>query len=75
MDIPSARGAFSKGDRVTAQDVKFSLDRFRDPRLNVIIPSLASGFTGVSVLNPRRVHIHLQHPGRALLENMTVFQV
>ncbi len=58
---------------MTAQDVKFSLDRFRDPKLNVIIPSLAFGFTGVSVLNPRTVQIHLQHPVGALLENLTVF--
>ncbi len=34
---------FNNGDPVTAEDVKFSLDRFIDPEVNVNIPSLAFG--------------------------------
>lgn len=64
---------FSNGDPVTAEDVKFSLDRFIDPEINVNIPSLAFGIESVDIVDDRTVQINLAHPVGALLENLSVF--
>ena len=44
---------YSNGDPVTAADAKFSLDRFADPKINTIIPSLAFGFDSVEAPDTR----------------------
>jgi peptide/nickel transport system substrate-binding protein len=64
---------FSNGDPLTADDVKFSLDRFMNPKLNVNIPSLAFGFKSVDVVDAHTVRINLAHPVGALLINISVF--
>src|SRR5437773_2123127 len=64
---------FSNGDPLTAEDVKFSLDRFMNPKLNVNIPSLAFGFKSVDVVDAHTVRINLSHPVGALLINISVF--
>ena len=64
---------FSNGDPVTAEDVKFSLDRFIDPEINVNIPSLAFGIESVEIVDERTIQINLEHPVGALLDNLSVF--
>jgi peptide/nickel transport system substrate-binding protein len=64
---------FSNGDPVTAEDVKFSLDRFIDPEINVNIPSLAFGIESIEIVDDRTIQINLEHPVGALLENLSVF--
>lgn len=64
---------FSNGDPVTAEDVKFSLDRFVDPKINVNIPTLAYGIKDVEIVDDSTVAINLSHPVGALLENLSVF--
>jgi len=64
---------FNNGDPVTAEDVKFSLDRFIDPNVNVNIPSLAFGIESVEIVDDKTIQINLAHPVGALLENLTVF--
>lgn len=64
---------FSNGDPVTAGDVKFSLDRFADPKINVNIPTLAYGIKSVDIVDDRTVTISLKYRVGALLENLSVF--
>lgn len=64
---------FSNGDPVTADDVKFSLDRFMDPTINVNIPSLAYGFKSVDIVDPKTIQVTLEFPVGALLDNLSVF--
>jgi ABC-type transport system substrate-binding protein len=64
---------FSNGDPVTAEDVKFSLDRFIDPTINVNIPTLAYGIEDIEIVDDKTVAVNLKHPVGALLENLSVF--
>jgi peptide/nickel transport system substrate-binding protein len=64
---------FSNGDPVTVDDVKFTLDRFMDPKINVNIPSLAYGFKSVDIVDEKTIKITLQFPVGALLTNLSVF--
>lgn len=64
---------FSNGDPVTIDDVKFSLDRFMDPEINVNIPSLAYGFKSVDIVDEKTIQVTLQFPVGALLTNLSVF--
>lgn len=64
---------FSTGDPVTAEDVKFSLDRFIDPKINVNIPTLAYGIKDIEIVDDKTVALNLKHPVGALLENLSVF--
>ena len=56
------KARFSNGEPVTAEDVKFTLDRFMNPKLNVNIPSLAFGMKRVDVVDARTVRIQLAFP-------------
>ncbi len=64
---------FSNGDAVTAEDVKFSIDRFRDPAINVNIPSLGMGIVGCEVVDSKTVTIILDRMVGALLTNLSIF--
>ena len=64
---------FSNGDPLTAEDVKFSIERFADPTINVNIPSLGDGIIGVDILDPETVKINLDRQVGALLTNLSVF--
>ena len=64
---------FSNGDPLTAEDVKFSIERFADPAINVNIPSLGDGIIGVDIIDPKTVKITLEHQVGALLTNLSVF--
>ncbi len=65
--------SFSNGDPVTAEDVKFSLDRFIDPEINVNIPTLAYGIESIEIVDDKTVTVNLKHRVGALLENLSVF--
>src|SRR5205823_5908071 len=67
------KARFSNGEPVTAEDVKFTLDRFMDPKLNVNIPSLAFGMKRVEIVDARTVRIRLAFPVGAFLINVSVF--
>ena len=64
---------FSDGSPVTAADVKFSLDRFKNPKINTLLPFLATTIASVAAPNPKTVVLHLKRPDGALLSNLTVF--
>ena len=63
---------FSNGDAVTGDDVKFSLDRFGDPKLNAIYGVLAVGYKGTEVVDQSNVIVHLSKPVSAFLYNISI---
>lgn len=64
---------FSNGDPVTVDDVKFSMDRFGNPKLNTMLPNLAVGYKVTDVVDPSTVVIHLSHPVSSFLYNISIF--
>jgi peptide/nickel transport system substrate-binding protein len=68
---PTAK--FSNGQPVTATDVKFSLDRFIDPKKNVIFPSLVTDFRSVDVVNPSTVRVNLKKAVSPFLHYISMF--
>lgn len=64
---------FSNGEPLTAEDVKFSLDRFMDPDINANLGILAAGMESVEIVDPKTIEVKLSHPIGAFLENLSVF--
>jgi peptide/nickel transport system substrate-binding protein len=58
---------FQNGDPMTAEDVKFSFERFKDPNLGNIYAFLLANMTAVDVLAPDQVRVTMsQHDGAFL---------
>lgn len=64
---------FSNGDPVTAADVKFSLDRFGDPKVNTLMSSVSVGYGSTSVVDDSTVRVKLTRPIAAFLYNISIF--
>jgi peptide/nickel transport system substrate-binding protein len=64
---------FSNGDRVTAEDVKFSIDRFADPQTNVNYATLGAAIDEVDVVDGRTVKVALSTVDGAFLDAMAMF--
>ncbi|MGD0455564.1 MAG: ABC transporter substrate-binding protein [Solirubrobacteraceae bacterium] len=65
--------SFSNGEPVTAEDVKFSIERFANPKINVSYPALGEAIKDVQVVDPHTVIIHLKHVNGALLDDVAMF--
>ncbi len=63
---------FSDGTPITAGDVKWSLDRARDPR-NGIWSFLISAIGDVQIVDAATIVLHLRHPDPAILAALSVF--
>jgi len=64
---------FSNGRPLTAEDVKFSLDRFGDPKTNQLLANLALGYGSSKVLDASTVQVQLKEPVAAFLYNISIF--
>ena len=64
---------FSNGSPVTAADVKFSIERFADPKINTNYATLGSSIDTVKVIDPKTVQIKLKEVDGAFLENIAMF--
>ena len=64
---------FSNGQPVTAADVKFSLDRFGDPKINEVMGSVATGYDTTTVVDDATVKVTLKEPVAAFLYNISIF--
>jgi peptide/nickel transport system substrate-binding protein len=64
---------FSNGDPVTAADVKWSLDRFYNPKTNAIMSSVAVGDGKTTVIDDSTVRVDLKQPVAAFLYNISIF--
>jgi peptide/nickel transport system substrate-binding protein len=65
--------AFSDGSPVTADDVKFTLDRFANPKINSNYSFLGSSIASTTVVNSRTVAVHLKHVDSTFLFNLAMF--
>jgi peptide/nickel transport system substrate-binding protein len=64
---------FSNGDPVTAQDVKFTLDRFGDPKVNQVMSVVAGGYGSSRVVDRSTVEVKLKQPVASFLYNISIF--
>ncbi|HEU4974132.1 MAG TPA: ABC transporter substrate-binding protein [Baekduia sp.] len=64
---------FTNGDPVTAEDVKFTLDRFGDPKINQVMSVVAGGYGSSKVVDPSTVQVHLTKPVASFLYNISIF--
>jgi peptide/nickel transport system substrate-binding protein len=64
---------FSNGQPLTAADVKFSLDRFGNPKINTLLSNVAVGYKSSEVINSSTVAVHLSEPVAAFLYNISIF--
>jgi peptide/nickel transport system substrate-binding protein len=64
---------FSNGDPVTAEDVKFTLDRFGDPKINQVMSVVAGGYGSSRVVDESTVEVKLTEPVAAFLYNISIF--
>jgi peptide/nickel transport system substrate-binding protein len=64
---------FSNGQPVTAEDVKFSLDRFGDPKINQTLAAVAVGYKSSTIVDDENVRVDLTNPVPAFLYNISIF--
>ena len=64
---------YSNGDPVTADDVKYSLDRFRDPNVDLNYAGLGATIKDVVVVDPKTVRVDLSRVDGAFLAEISVF--
>jgi peptide/nickel transport system substrate-binding protein len=64
---------FSNGEPVTGEDVKFSIERFADPKLNVNYSTLGESIKDVEVVDPHTVKVHLNTVDASFLDNISMF--
>lgn len=63
---------FSNGQKLTAADVKFSLDRFGNPKINTLFSNVAAGYKDSQIVNASTVAVHLSIPVAAFLYNISI---
>ena len=64
---------FSNGQPLRAEDVKFSLDRFGNPKINTILANAAVGYGSTKVIDNSTVQVKLTQPVAAFLYNISIF--
>ena len=64
---------FSNGDPVTAEDVKFTLDRFGDPKINQVMSVVAGGYGSSRIVDESTVEVQLTQPIASFLYNISIF--
>jgi peptide/nickel transport system substrate-binding protein len=64
---------FSNGDPVTAGDVKFSLDQFANPKINVVYPAQGESIQKVDVVDDHTVKVTLNTVDGAFLYDIAMF--
>ncbi|MDX7950517.1 ABC transporter substrate-binding protein [Lichenihabitans sp. Uapishka_5] len=63
---------FSDGSPITAEDVKWSLDRARDPK-NGIWNFIDESIGAVDIKDPKTIVLTLKHPDPAIIAGLSVF--
>ncbi len=64
---------FSNGEPVTGEDVKFSIEQFADPKVNVNYSTLGESIKDVEVVDPKTVKVNLDHVDASFLDNVSMF--
>ncbi len=66
---------FHDGSALTADDVKFTIQRLQDPKLGSPAKSLFAGVTAVDVVDPQTIKFTLKAPSASFLANLADFHV
>jgi peptide/nickel transport system substrate-binding protein len=64
---------FSNGQPVTAEDVKWSMDRFGNPKIDATMSAVAVGYGQSTVINTSTIRFNLATPVAAFLYNISIF--
>jgi peptide/nickel transport system substrate-binding protein len=64
---------FSDGTPITAEDIAWNLEQFRDPEVNVLLATLATGMEGAKASNASTVVVKLEHPIAAFLYSIAIY--
>jgi peptide/nickel transport system substrate-binding protein len=63
---------FSNGDPITAEDVKFSLDRFINDKVNVNYGFLAANIKDIEIVDPSTIGINMKAVDASILASLTL---
>lgn len=64
---------FSNGEPVTAEDVKFSLERWANPKIDTANSNLVGAVKSIEAVNPHTVTVHLKHVEAPLLYYLSTY--
>ncbi len=64
---------FSNGQKMTAEDVAWTLNRFGNPKINAIMAAVAGGYGHATVVNSSTVRVQLKVPVAAFLYNISIW--
>jgi peptide/nickel transport system substrate-binding protein len=64
---------FSNGQPLTAEDVKWSMDRFGNPKIDATMSAVAVGYGRATVINKSTIRFNLAEPVAAFLYNISIF--
>jgi len=64
---------FSNGMPVTAEDVKFTVERFGNPKVNAFYAALGASVRDAKVMDRKTVRVRLDRVDGAFLDNMSMF--
>src|SRR5689334_4070441 len=64
---------YSDGSPLTAEDIAWNLEQFRDPEVNISLAGVAQGMESAKATNKTTVVVKLEHPVAAFLYNIAIF--
>jgi peptide/nickel transport system substrate-binding protein len=64
---------FSDGSPITAEDVKYSLDRFGNPKINQTLAAVAVGYKSSEIVDKENVKVNLEFPVAAFPYNISIW--
>jgi peptide/nickel transport system substrate-binding protein len=64
---------YSDGSPLTAEDVAWNLEQFRNPKINTVLAAIAVGMESAKATNPTTVVVQLEHPVAAFLYNLAIY--
>jgi peptide/nickel transport system substrate-binding protein len=64
---------YSDGSPLTAEDVAWNLEQFRNPKINTVLAAIAVGMESAKATNETTVVVKLEHPIAAFLYNLSIY--
>ncbi|HEY2056396.1 MAG TPA: ABC transporter substrate-binding protein [Solirubrobacterales bacterium] len=64
---------YSDGTPLTAEDVAWNLEQFRNPKINTVLAAIAVGMESAKATNATTVVVQLEHPVAAFLYNLAIY--
>src|ERR1700754_1883492 len=64
---------YSDGSPLTAEDIAWNLEQFRNPKINTVLAAIAVGMESAKATNEETVVVKLEHPVAAFLYNLAIY--